>query len=130
MFLENYPQNLLLFCTYLSDLRLTHSSCAPYFAEVFMSSAGRQHTHKMSSEYDARSLDLGCAEPNGPLSNHFQDTEKGCSCVHVQIYPSASMENFYPLRRTPSHTDALNSAHCCAELAQDCAELGAQEIAP
>ena len=45
---------------------------------------------------------------------------------HVQ----ASMENFHPLRRTPSHADVLNSAHCCTELPQDCAELGAQEIAP
>ena len=90
MFLENFPQSLPLFCTYLSDLRLTHSSRAPYFADVCMSSAGRQHTHMTSSMYDACSLDLVCVEPNGPLSNHFRDTEKGCSCVHMKIYPSAT----------------------------------------
>ena len=39
-----------------------------------------------------------------------------------------SMENFHLLRRTPSHVDVLNSVHCCAEFAQGCAELGAQEI--
>ena len=35
----------------------------------------------------------------------------------------ARLENFHPLRRTPSHADALNSAHRCAE-------PGAEEIAP
>ena len=44
------------------------------------------------------------------------------------MLPEASMENFHPL--TPYHTAVLNSAHCCAKFAQDCAEVGAQEIVP
>ena len=35
----------------------------------------------------------------------------------------------HPLHQTPSHAHALNSLHCCAKLSQDCAKLGAQEIA-
>ena len=37
------------------------------------------------------------------------------------------MENFHPLRQTPSHADALNSAHWCGEFAQDCVKLRAQK---
>ena len=38
------------------------------------------------------------------------------------------MENFHPLRRTPSHADALNSAHCCTEFTQGCAELAHKKL--
>ena len=40
-----------------------------------------------------------------------------------------SMENFHPLHQKPSHADAPNWKHHCAEFAQDCDKLGAQEIA-
>ena len=61
-------------------------------------------------------------------------------CIHSTRSPGlslvaaighhASMENFHPLCRMPSHADALKSAHCCAEFAQGCDELSAQEIVP
>ena len=50
---EIYLRNLPLFHTYLSDLRLTHSSRAEYYVEVFGSSVGRRHTRMTSSKYDA-----------------------------------------------------------------------------
>ena len=40
------------------------------------------------------------------------------------------MENFHPLHWMPSHADALNLKHHCAEFEQDWAELGAEEIVP
>ena len=34
----------------------------------------------------------------------------------------ASMGNFHPPCRTPSHADALNLGQCCSKLVQDCAK--------
>ena len=46
-----------------------------------------------------------------------------------KISPLSSMENFHPLCRTPSHTDALNLVDHCAKFVHDYAQASIQDFA-